>query len=376
MTEEIVHTGYPRNQIVEFGGLPVVDALPSRGSWDLRERAAEALARLGAPVPDVLEPDAERDAARLRAALADPGSVAWWLPLISRTDDRFAYTDDHLRELARRVKGEEVTALVLGGTLDIGQIEDYEEEPIDAAGPPLFTVPPPDGSDEQGDDEVLAIAVEAMARRAGDFPNLRALYIGEIDDDQRCTCNGVDTALLLGALPNLSEFVMCSLFGLRFQVPEHTGLRRLALQGPMFPDDVLGLAACRLPALEHLDLWSSEDFSDAQDPDERAALDALFHSDTMPRLRHLGLREFTFVDDMVEQLAASPLVPRLESLDLSRSALTDKGAQALLDHEAFRGLARLDLRRHYLTDEMTERVRRAFTEAGVDVDLRHGMRRR
>ncbi|MFD0904096.1 hypothetical protein [Actinomadura sediminis] len=325
MTEEIVHTGFPRNQIVEFGGLPVVDALPSRESRDVREFAAEVLERQGAPVPDALPPDAGRDEARLRAALADPGSVAWWLPLISWAGDRFAYTGDHLRALARRVSGGEVAALVLGGTLAAGRPEDDADDPGDAVGPPAFTVPPPEEADEQDDDEVLAKAVEAMAGRAADFPNLRALFVGEIDDDQQCACSDVDAALLLDALPGLAELTMCAHIGLRFRAVEHTALRRLSLHGVLPPDDTARLAACRLPALEHLELWSIEDFSDAQDPGERAALDALFRGDTMPALRHLGLREFTFADDMVGQLAASALLPRLASLDLSRSAVTDRG---------------------------------------------------
>jgi hypothetical protein len=41
MTVEVV-TNFPRNQIIEYGGLPVLDTMPSRTSWDLRERAAAA----------------------------------------------------------------------------------------------------------------------------------------------------------------------------------------------------------------------------------------------------------------------------------------------------------------------------------------------
>ncbi|MFV2175762.1 hypothetical protein ACFHW2_09870 [Actinomadura sp. LOL_016] len=374
MTEEIVVSNLPRNHLVEFGGLPVLDAVPSRGSWDLRENAAEVLERLGAPVPDGLVPDEEADAARLRAALADPGSVAWWLPLVSWADGGFRHADDHLRELAGK-RGGDVTALVLGGTFDHWRVEDDARKPITEARPQLFVGPAGDPY-VRDDNVVLADAVEALTRRAGDFPNLRALFVGEIDDSQRFACAEVDAGPLLEALPGLAEAVLCAQFALRFRLPEHAALRRLTFHGVLLEDEIRGVAACRLPALEHLEMWSSEEFSDAQDPGERAAFDALFHSDTMPRLRHLGLREFTFVDDMLEQLAGSPLPPRLESLDLSRSALTDAGARVLLDSAAFRGLARLDLRRHYLTDEMAERVRAAFTEAGVDVDVRHGMRRR
>ncbi|QFG23395.1 hypothetical protein [Actinomadura sp. WMMB 499] len=375
MTTEIVVSDFPRNHIVEFGGLPVLDAVPSRGSRDLRENAAEVLERRGEPVPAALVPGEGPDAARLRAALDDPGSVAWWLPLVSWEDGGFRYAGDHLRELARRVDGADVVALVLGGTVDHRRVEDDAGRPVAEARPQVFVDPP--GNPYIDDDAaVLSGAVEAMTELAGEFPNLRALFVGEIDDAQIHLASGVDVTPLLAALPGLTEFEMCAEGGPEIGIRGHDGLRRLALNGAVHTDALHRLAACRMPALERLELWSSEEFSDAQDPDERAAFDALFHGDAHPRLRHLGLRDFTFVDAMVGQLAGSPLPSRLEGLDLSRGALTDPGARILLDAGAFRGLARLDLRYHYMTDEMAERVRAAFTGAGVEVDVRHGRRRR
>jgi hypothetical protein len=96
----------------------------------------------------------------------------------------------------------------------------------------------------------------------------------------------------------------------------------------------------------------------------------------MPRLRHLGLRAFTFIDQMAGQLATSRVLPRLRSLDLSRSFLTDEGAQVLLDSAGFRSLERLDLGYHFMSDEMAERVGQVFTAAGVEIDTGHSRRRR
>ncbi|MBE1532106.1 hypothetical protein [Actinomadura algeriensis] len=366
MTAEIVTGNFPRNHIVEFGGLPVLDAVPSRGSWDLRENAAKALEGLGEPVPYVLVPDEGPDAARLRAAVADPGSVAWWLPLVSWADGGFRHADDHLRELAERVEGADVTALVLGGTFDHGRVEADARRPITEDRPQIFVGAP--GDPYVRDDDVVAHdAVAALTRRAADFPNLRALFVGEIDDSQIFECAEVDVAPLLEALPELTEFAVCLQFALRFRLAGHAGLRRLTCHGVMLPDEIEGVAACRLPALERLEMWSAEDFGDEQDAEERAAFDALFHSGTMPRLRHLGLREFTFIDGMLGRLADSPLLSRLESLDVSRGALTDEGARVLLEAEGFRGLARLDLRHHAMSAATAERVRGVFAEAGVDV---------
>ncbi|OLT33238.1 hypothetical protein BJF79_08145 [Actinomadura sp. CNU-125] len=321
----------------------------------------------------MLVPAVETDAARLRAALREPGSVAWWLPLVSWTDDGFRHADDHLRDLVERVDGADVTALVLGGTFDHARVETDAARPITTARPQIFVGPAGDPY-VQDDNVVLPDAVEALTRRAADFPNLRALFVGEIDDSQIFACAEVDAAPLLEALPGLTEFVVCLQYALRFRLPEHAGLRRLEFHGVLLPDEVEGVAACRLPALERLEMWSSEDFGDEQLPEERDAFDVLFHSDTMPRLRHLGLREFTFVGEMLAQLAASPLLARLESLDVSRGVLTDEGARVLLEDAGFRGLARLDLRHHYMSAGMAERVRATLAEAGVDVDVSDGRR--
>ncbi|MFI0351136.1 hypothetical protein [Actinomadura sp. 9N407] len=375
MAAEIVISSFPRNQIVEFGGLPVLDALPSRGSWDLREGAAAALERMDAPVPPGLVPDEQDDAERLAVALADPGAVAWWLPLVS-WGDGFRHTGDHLRWLAERTRGEAISALVIGGTFDHGRVESDAQEPVGTPRPQIFVTPI--GGDPYVDDDAVALsqAVEMLARRAADFPNLRALFVGEIDDDQVFSGDEVDVAVLLEAFPRLEELDMCAQLALRFRVPGHTALRRLALHGVLEVDEIERIAACRLPALEHLELWWSEDFSDAQDPGERSALDELFGGGTMPRLRHLGLREFTFIDQVVEQLATSQVLPRLHSLDLSRSLLTDKGAQVLLNSAGFRGLQRLELGYHFMSEEMVERITQAFTAAGVEIGTGHGRRRR
>ncbi|MEW2357690.1 hypothetical protein [Spirillospora sp. NPDC029432] len=367
MTAEIVTGSFPRDQIVGFGGLPVLDALPSRGSRHLREAAAAALERMGAPVPPGLPPDERGDAERLAAALADPGSVAWWLPLVSWNGGAFRHTGDHLRWLAERTRTGAVGALVIGGTFDHGRVEADAAEPAGTPRPPV-RVTPIGGDPYAGDDEVvLARAVRALAERAADFPNLRALFAGEIDDDQVFHGAEVDAAALLEAFPALEELVMCAHLALRFRATGHRALRRLAFHGMLEPDEIRGIAASRLPALEALELWSAEDFGDEQDPDERSALDELFGGGTLPRLRHLGLRGFTFIDRMVEQLAGSRMLPRLSSLDLSRGPLTDAGAAVLLESAAFRGLERLELGHHRMSADMAGRVARTLGDAGVEV---------
>ncbi|MFI0353152.1 hypothetical protein [Actinomadura sp. 9N407] len=375
MVVPVVVVGAPRNQIIEFGGLPVLDAIPSLSSWNLRESAAGELERLDEALRPGLVPDGRRDAERLAAAVADPGSVAWWLPPISWVDGDFHYTREHLRDLARLTCSEAITALVIGGTFDHLQVEtDAEDEigePITPPRPQVF-LEPRDAPPRLADEGVLPATVEALAQRAADFPNLRALFAGEIDNGQWIHGDKVEVAAVLQAFPRLEELAMSAFWMLQFRVPGHARLRRLSLHGVMDPEEILGIALCRLPALEHLELWWQEDAGGVQDPDERTAFDALFGSDTMPNLLHLRLGQFTFINDMVEQLASSQLLSRLHSLDLSHSLLTDKGARVLLEAPGFRGLQRLELRRSRMSEEMAGHLDRAFTAAGVDIDTRHG----
>jgi hypothetical protein len=223
---DIVISTFPRDQIVEFGGLPVLDALPSQSSWYPREDAAAALERMGVPVPAGLVPDDQNDAERLAAALADPGSVAWWLPLVSWADDTFHHAGDHLHWLAERTRGEAITALVIGGTFDHGRVESDAEDPVSTSRPQIFVTPIGGDPYVDDDDVVLSQAVKALAQRAADFPNLRALFAGEIDDDQIFSGAEVDVAALLEAFPRLEELAMCAQMAVRFRATGHTASAR------------------------------------------------------------------------------------------------------------------------------------------------------
>lgn len=62
-----------------------------------------------------------------------------------------------------------------------------------------------------------------------------------------------------------------------------------------------------------------------------------------PTVRHLGLRNLPFTDELVPHLARAPVLRQLETLDLSLGVLLD-GAEALREHAAsFRHLTRLDV---------------------------------
>ena len=76
----------------------------------------------------------------------------------------------------------------------------------------------------------------------------------------------------------------------------------------------------------------------------------------LPMLRHLGITNALFTDEICAALPGSALLSQLEVLDLSHGFMTDDGARALAaDPEAFAHLHRLDVSKNYLT------------QAGIDV---------
>ncbi|WP_116243919.1 hypothetical protein [Nocardiopsis sp. FIRDI 009] len=311
MRHEIVPGYFPRNHVVEFGGLPVAVFAPGDHEYEgshheeVHEFVVRWLEDRGLPVPRHLLPEG---AAALRAAgLADPGSVAWWVA-VSEVDDIPAW----LEYFTETVDTTAVTALVVGGAVEGDEAEDI---------------------------------VLALIHHSERFPELRSLFVGEIDDG-RTTTHEAEIAPLFAALPGLTDLRCCVSDDLEFGRVEHAALRRLVIHSTaLSPRVVEDVAASDLPALEHLEMWSGERFADAQHEWEAEAFERLAHSTTLPALRHLGLRDFTFMDEIVALLARGPLVRGLDSLDLSRSFLTDTGARLLLGDPAFHGLRRLDLRR-------------------------------
>ncbi|MCY9783125.1 STM4015 family protein [Nocardiopsis sp. EMB25] len=198
---------------------------------------------------------------------------------------------------------------------------------------------------------------------------LRALFFGEILREE-CEASWIrhgDLGPLLAAYPRLTEFTVRGSGGLRFGVGQHRSLRRLTVQSSgIDPEVVESIVGVSLPGLQHLELWLGVAEDGAATPEDCGSL---LSGEAFPGLPHLGLRNAEFTDDWVRALAEAPVTPTLRTLDLSLGALTDEGARVLLDAPAFRSLDRLDLHHHYMSEDMTERVREAFTAAGVRVDV-------
>ncbi|MFE4518521.1 STM4015 family protein [Kitasatospora sp. NPDC056783] len=215
--------------------------------------------------------------------------------------------------------------------------------------------------------------IEALTAAAGRLPALEALFLAEVTYDE-CEVSWLlmdDVTPLLTAFPTLRSLTVRGGTDLGLAPVRHDALTTLRLESGGLPATVVrAVAGSELPALEHLDLWLGVDEygGDTTIDDLAPFLDG----SRLPRLRHLGLANSEFQDEIAAALGAAPVVARLESLDLSMGVLTDEGATALLEGQPLTHLRSLDLHHHYLSEEIQQRLCEALPGVALDLDEAEG----
>ncbi|WP_061293757.1 STM4015 family protein [Herbidospora cretacea] len=210
--------------------------------------------------------------------------------------------------------------------------------------------------------------VAKLTAEAHRFPALRRLGLGDVDPEM-CEISWIqlgDITPLLTAFPNLERLDLRGSDGLALAPLRHDNLRVLRVEcGGLHGSFVRQVAACDLPALEHLELWLGvERYGGNTSVGDLAPI---LSGDRLPALRHLGLQDSEIQDEIAAAVASAPVVARLDELDLSMGTLTDTGAEALLDGQPLSHLKVLDLHHNFLSDAMADRVEKALP--GVDVRL-------
>ncbi|WP_019631133.1 STM4015 family protein [Actinomadura atramentaria] len=208
-----------------------------------------------------------------------------------------------------------------------------------------------------------------LAEAADRFPNLRALFLGEVlqEEDEISWIEHEDITSLITAFPALERLDVRGSEGLGFDPITSTALRTLRLESGGLPRGIVeSVAASELPALEHLDLWLGVEHygGDTTVADLAPFLDGA----RFPALRRLGLEDSPAADEIAAAVASAPVVARLESLSLALGALSDDGAAALLSGQPLTHLRELDLHHHFISEPMMERVRAALPGVAVNLD--------
>ena len=217
-------------------------------------------------------------------------------------------------------------------------------------------------------ENTAAEAFTPLIAAADRFPNLRHLFVGDIEAErwEISWIRQSDLTPLLRAFPKLRTFGVRGSENLEWEQRAYPGLRELTFQGGGLPPEVVrAVAGSEFPELTDLELYlgDREYFggSDAAD------LAGVLEGTGLPRLRYLGLRNAENADEVAAAVAHAPIVARLEVLDLSLGTLGDEGAAALLAGQPLTHLKKLDLHHHFISEPMRERLREALP--GVEVDL-------
>ncbi len=324
----------------EYAGLPVVDFLEKDSDEFYLRIAAHRARRQDEEIP-TSTPHRER----MEEAKKDPGSVAWRLRLTDYNEDFVRFLDRFVEE----VDTSRVRALVIG-----------------------------DWGFEDGPDTSSKELRDALIEHAAAFPTLRSVFLGDItfDEAEISWIQQCDLAPLLAAYPRLEELTVRGVGDthvgtdtLSLNVSEHRSLCSLTLQSGGLPGRVVReVLSGGLIALEQLELWLGvRDYGGDTTTEDLAPL---LSGTAFPNLRTLGLRNSQDTGVWVRALAQAPVTARLSRVDLSMGTLRDRDVEHLLESvPKFAHLESLDLHHHYLSEENAERVRAAFTEAGVRVDL-------
>lgn len=132
----------------------------------------------------------------------------------------------------------------------------------------------------------------------------------------------LERATLRGRAPVLQHF-------------QYPSLRELRIETCCLEDDELAsIARTRWARLETLALWigtsvNGEPGGEALRPGTLSTAATILDGTSVPTLRHLGIMNCEWADELCRELVSFPLISRLASLDLSHGTMTDAGARAL-----------------------------------------------
>ena len=217
-----------------------------------------------------------------------------------------------------------------------------------------------------GGDTPASDAVNAVLAAHEQLPNLRALFVGDIESEENeiSWIEQTDLAPLLAALPDLEWFGARGGNNLKLGSPAHRNLKTLIIEaGGLEGEVVQGLMKADFPNLEHFELYLGTD--EYGGSTTIADLQPILDGQVFPKLKYLGLRNADIADEVAKAVADAPILERIDVLDLSLGILGDEGAQALLDSPLMANLKLLDLHYHFLTDAMQEKLKSLPCEVDV-----------
>ncbi|MBL8916705.1 MAG: hypothetical protein JNM17_38745 [Archangium sp.] len=159
------------------------------------------------------------------------------------------------------------------------------------------------------------------------------------------------------AVPRLEELYL-EIGQINLGAIDHPTLKKFSIVSGGF-SDVETIATAKWPALEHLSLWFGRDeYGGLEEP---GPVEELIAVSPPPKLKHLGLCNATFADQLPAIVLGSKWLSQLDSLDLSRGTIGDAGANVLINAaDRLKHVKEIDLSGGYFSDEVEARLRSTF----------------
>jgi uncharacterized protein (TIGR02996 family) len=213
----------------------------------------------------------------------------------------------------------------------------------------------------------LQKGIDAITK-AGKLEALRELFIGDFEYPEEQEISWVEVGKVSKVLPVAPKLRSLKVRGGEIELGTlaHDTLEVLIIETGGLPKAaVASIGKAQLPALTTLEVWfGREEYGGTGDVKQLAGL---FKGSGVPELRHLGLKNAEWQDEIVVALAKAPLLAQLQTLDLSMGTLHGAGVEALLTHAAkFQHLERIDLSQNFISDEQAAQLSAVY---GDKLDL-------
>lgn len=194
----------------------------------------------------------------------------------------------------------------------------------------------------------------ALAKALPNMPNLRRLFLGDFRyDDSELSWSHLSSMKDLWKHLGKLEYLKIHAGNMDFGKIDAPELKELWVESGGFDKSNLDqIAKAHMPKLETLNLWFGQDNygCDIRPKHLPAFLEAL--PKQFPKLKHLGLANWQFGNELAPILVKAKILKQLETLNLSMSHLTEEGMRVYAEHkDAFKHLSKLDFERCLLGNE-------------------------
>jgi uncharacterized protein (TIGR02996 family) len=129
--------------------------------------------------------------------------------------------------------------------------------------------------------------------------------------------------------------------------------------GGFTKDNLKAVLAATWPNLETLSLCFGDDEYGCNI--KMKDLKPLLDGKSLKKVKHLGLRNAQFQDEICEEIVRAPILKQLKTLDLSKGILTERGAKALVENaKALGHLEKLDVSEGFIPEEWVKKLKKEF----------------